>query len=161
MIQGIRDQRGFLMMRLLLAFWIVSVIAAIAVPRGIVFWRNAVMDFETQRLACDIRTMQEWTRSAVCQSNGMEIPEENIAPRLTIHQKYYEIRLGKDRKITRYFHGNVRGSTNSGVRSIEFTKEGRMKDYKMGTIFLLWERIGWMGRTIVIDAAGRVRVAKY
>ena len=152
-------QRGVLLFRCCIAFFLLFLLSAAAMPKIMAFWKNAMLDYEVQHLAADIRWIQELTRTAVYYNDGMPL-EDTVAspPEIRISDTYYEIRYTPEEKGERHYFRSGITAYSSTLYRLCFTHDGYFSNRTMGTIYLTWKGVNQMRRKIVIDAIGRVRV---
>lgn len=152
-------QRGVLLFRCCIAFFLLFLLSAAAMPKFMTFWRNAMLDYEVQRLAADIRWVQEMTRTAVYYNDGMPLSDTlDSPPEIRVQETYYEIRcFPKEQGERHYFRKGITAYSSTLYR-LRFTQDGYLLDRTMGTFYLTWKGMNQMRRKLVIDAIGRIRV---
>ena len=154
-------EAGFSLLETVIVAAIVAVVAAFAIPCGQSMLATALLDHEAQILASDLRFLQSISRTATCDSRGMNIPAEpglGSGPKMQINAKGYSIKAGDSTLLREHEVPPEIRIVTRNMESVSFGVNGNPMAAKMGSVFLYWKgNVNWK-RRVVLDSVGRIRV---
>ena len=147
-------QKGFATLEVVIAVFVVSVLASCAVPNAARIVDRVSLDYEIKRLYTEMRFVQSFDRmSYMRDSHGFEEPLKSQA-RLIVTTKGY--RVEKNADATLYYENSfINGVTTDKGKIIRFDDMGKVDPATSDTLTLTSRR----GKKLyfVFDTVGRFR----
>jgi len=159
------SERGFVMPELLLTMSLLVIVASVAAPRGYNLWQRAALEYETTRLANDLRTLFSEQRRVFYDRAYFDTvkPQETDNLSLVIEDSGYRVEDWRTRTLWRHI-------CLPGIRMVLRGNKTRMTVDRYGytsynnTVVVYYgdgnNKLPRYGRRryVIVDTAGRVRV---
>jgi len=159
-------QQGFVWTEVLIATGIFLLLASVAVPQGYNLWRRAALDYETVRLANDLRDMFRDQRTVIYDRAYFDtvLPQEAEWFSLIAENDGYRVENRKNNTLRRHrcLPGIHVALNNGGKTALTVNKDGYTVSNNTVVVYygdgdrkfpLYGKR-----RYVIVDTAGRVRI---
>ncbi|WP_270400287.1 type II secretion system protein [Mitsuokella multacida] len=162
-------EQGSLLVEVIVACAVLAILAMAALPRGLLLYREAALEYEVQCLLSDIRYMREISRTTEqwpesMKQNGKQRPPQRRQARMQFRRTGYTMLAGG---VTHKRHDFLPGMELTGGFAtgaidgpiLTFGDDGLLKT--PCTMVLSWADSPKSLRKIILSAGGRCRVERY
>lgn len=162
----VKNDRGFMLLEIIIVAVVLLLISATALPKVVVFYRQAAIEYETEQLLTTLRRAQSISRTTAEDAGTFGVRTNRLQEGLVrLNGTNYILNTGKSSTwsgikhyLLPFIRANKHGSP-SGETTVMFNENGGLKNTSPLTIDIYATGFSG-GRQIIIDQAGRIRLER-